>query len=176
MTFEGLQGLTKRELAELLAAGHPIDPTALDDTEYQGISLGLPGWLVSLTWLTFMKTFHRDPASGALRGWNVRLQQDGLDAPCRPQERRGAPHTFGHYTVTAAPPGTPGNDRGLLIDYACRPNATLDPIRRVRDPLVALNPGDPNLLLGWSYVDVGFTVGTPSYFGLRRRRPLSHRA
>ena len=68
-------------LATTLRQGHAIDPRALDDSQYRGISLGLPAWFERLTWKTFQKTFHRDPRTGVLRGWNVRVEQRGLDAP-----------------------------------------------------------------------------------------------
>src|SRR5207302_10620230 len=66
-------------LMRALCEGHPIDPAALDDTEYRGIALGLPRFVEWISWKTFQKTFHRDPATGALRGSHVRVEQRGLD-------------------------------------------------------------------------------------------------
>lgn len=175
-TADDFLELSKADLRRELEAGHAIDPTRLDDSEYQGVSLGLPRFLEDLTWKKFMKTFHRDPETGALRGWNVRLEQNALDEPCVPMTKRGAPITFGHYRVVdAAGVAMPVRaQHGLLIDYRQDPNGRMDPIRRVRDPLVAINPGSVDLLLGWSYVDLGFgQVGTPSYFTLERVGPLS---
>lgn len=168
--------MTGRELAEALHAGHPIDPAALDDTEYRGTSLGLPKWLERLTWTKFRKTFHRDHRTRALRGWNVRLVQDGLDAPDRPMTGRdGRAVTFGHYEVVS-PEGhrVPKGGRGLLIHYGRGGNGALSPLNRVRDPLVAVHEGNADLLLGWSYVDVGLMrIGTPSFFTLERAGSLS---
>jgi hypothetical protein len=167
--------LGKRELAELLRAGHPIDERALDDTEYKGTSLGLPRFIESLTWKKFKKVFHRDPATGFLRGWNVRLEQNGLEQPCVAKIRAERPVTFGHYRVVS-PAGhrvPAGCDRGLLIHYGLGPNAAKGPIRRVRDPLVALRAGDASLLLGWSYIDFGFLIPTPSFFTLEYDAPLT---
>jgi hypothetical protein len=175
IALDDLLSMSNVQLAATLRDGHPVDPTSLDDTQYQGISLGLPGWIVSITWLKFMKTFHRDPSTQRLRGWNVRIVQDGLDAPWTPQVRRnGTTRTFGHFEVVdtdgrALPAGT---DRGLLIDYGAGRGSALDPMRMVRDPVVAVNPDDPTLLLGWSYVRCGFNVPTPSYFSLRLDGPL----
>ncbi len=170
--------LGKRELREALAAGHSIDPLLLDDTEYKGTSLGLPRWVEKLSWKKFKKVFHRDPESGALRGWNVRLEQNDLDAPCIPLEKRGAPFTFGHYVVVE-PTGrrVPAHaTRGLLIHYGLGGNARFDAMSLLRDPIVCVNEGDPRLLLGWSYVDLGwFNVGTPSFFTLEYDGPLQHR-
>ena len=45
----------------------------------------------------------------------------------------------------------------------------------LRDPMVALAPGSTERLLGWSYLDLGFALPTPSYFLLERIGPLDHR-
>jgi hypothetical protein len=166
--------MSRRELRALLRAGHAIDPRALDDQEYRGIALGLPDWMVRLSWKTFQKTFHRDPSTGALRGWNVRIEQRGLDAASVPLVRRGAPFTFGHYRVVDLPPRPVprGLAAGLLIDYT--PAGGLGGAC-VRDPLVAVNAGSVELLLGWTYFDLRIVrIGTPSYFILERERPLGH--
>jgi len=175
-----LLGLSRRELMELLRAGHPIDPARLDDQAYCGISLGLPAWVERLSWKKFEKVFHRDPRSGVLRGWNVRVAQNALDAPWLPLTQAGRPVTFGHFRVVA-PAGhrVPiGCDRGLLIHYGLGPGRRLDPLRRLRDPIVALEPDSVDPLLGWSYLAVvaGVIMPTPSFFVLERPRPLSHRA
>lgn len=184
MDANTLHRMSTDELVRTLELGHPIDPGALDDTEYRGTSLGLPGFVERLTWKKFRKTFHRDPATGALRGWNVRLVQNGLAAPDEPQMKRGVAHTFGHYEVVAATgyamPSWRGRvvwaHRGLMIDYGRGANPP-GIIRRVRDPIVAVNAGNPTLLLGWSYVDLGIArVGTPSFFTLELAGPLTHRA
>jgi len=171
--------LPPKALLSRLCAGHPIDPRALDDTEYRGIALGMPAWFERLTWKKFQKVFHRDPQTHELRGWNVRLVQDGLDRESTPRLEGGVPKTFGHYVVIPAQgqPMPAKADAGLLIHYGLGGNGRLDPLHRVRDPLVALEGGDPNLLLGWSYVDLGLRqLGTPSFFLLQRERPLSHLA
>jgi hypothetical protein len=161
--------LDRRALRERLRGGHAIDPRALDNTEYRGVSLGLPEAVVSLTWLTFRKTFARDARSGALRGWNVRMVQKGLDGDRAPmKDGDGNPKCFGHYVVQdaasyRAPLAPPG---ALLIDYGWN---------GMRDPLVALQPGDASALLGFTYVAVGpLRIETPSFFLLEREGPLSY--
>ncbi len=179
MRLTTLLGLDRSALGDILRGGHPIDPGALDDTEYRGVSLGIPGIVESLTWKTFKKVFHRDPDSGLLRGWNVRMKQRGLDGPWEPMMKKGEPLTFGHFVVVEARAGEvpEGCDRGLLIDYGRGGNRRFDPVSRLRDPIVALEVGSAELLLGWSYLQVGSRqVGTPSYFCLTRDVPLSHTA
>lgn len=170
---DDLLSMSRRDLAEVMRRGHAIEARSLDDTEYHGISLGLPAWMERLSWKTFQKTFHRDRATGELRGWNVRVQQRGIGAASVPIEREGAPVCFGHYRVVDLPAGGAprGIERGLLIDYAPAGGA----MSRVRDPIVAVVAASAELLLGWSYVDLGFArAGTPSYFALVRERPLTH--
>ncbi|MDC0745979.1 hypothetical protein [Polyangium mundeleinium] len=179
MNTEDFLKLSHTELRSLLERGHPIDPSALDGSEYRGVSLGLPAPIVAITWLTFRKTFHRDPKTGALRGWNVRMQQAGLDGPREPmRDAKGKPRCFGFYEV--------GDGRaydmpvaarhGLVIDYnRARENPRFDPIRLGRDPLVSLDEGRVDRLLGWTYLDLGLArVNTPSYFLLEREGPLSY--
>jgi hypothetical protein len=143
--------LPRQQLRARLEAGHPIAPNALDDTRYRGISLGLPAWIDRLAWKTFEKTFHRD--GDALRGWNVRLEQTGVDGPVVPLLKRGEPHTFGHYRVVQGA-------RWMELRYGA-----------MVDPLVALETGETDWLLGRSDL---LGVPTPSYFLLQRIGPLEH--
>jgi len=167
--------LPRAELARLLREGHPIDPAAIADFVYRGTSLGIPSWVEQLAWKVFAKTFHREPATGVLRGWNVRIRQQGLDGPLDPLLRRGRPLTFGHFRVAACDEYVmPVAVRGLMLDYGRGGNARLDPTARLRDPVVALTPGSVDVLLGWSYLDLGVArIGTPSYFLLERHAPLA---
>lgn len=169
MTLDDLLTLSNRQLADLLAAGRPVDADALIDMEYRGTSLGLPAFVDRLLWKTFVKTFHRDPQTGAVRGWNVRMEQTGLDGPLVPMKRRGVPLTFGHYAVQPAVDGP-----GLSLDYGAGGNPWYDVMRVVKDPLVSLD-GSPDLLLGGSVVHLGPARWlTPAFFALQRARPLTH--
>ena len=176
MTIDDLLRLPKSALRQHLEAGHPIDPATLDDTVYHGVSLGLPRLVERMTWKKFYKIFHRDPA-GHLRGWNMRAVQNGLDAPWEPLRRRGDTVTFGHFRVVSGAASDPrvGVRQGLMLDYGLGGNGRFDPIGRVRDPLVSLDSGGVDLLLGWSYLAVaGRPIGTPSYFALVRGDALDH--
>jgi hypothetical protein len=167
IAIEDLLRMDRAGLARLLHDGHPIDPRALDDTEYRGISLGLPAFIERLTWKTFKKVFCRD--GERLRGWNVRMKQNGIAGPFEPLMKRGA-FTFGHFEVVAC-------DGRLDLDYGRGHNGALDPLRALCDPLVSLEAGSVELLLGRSDVGIGtLRFATPSYFCLERDVPLSHRA
>jgi hypothetical protein len=164
------------ELRERLKAGAAIDPRALEGWAFRGTVLGAPALVERLTWATFQKAFHREPDTGRLVGWNVRLHQDGLDAPSRPLERGGVPVTTWPYEVfegsaLAPPPLAPA---GLVIDYAAGAQGVRGPMRLVKDPLVALTPGSADVLLGVScLVAGGRWLETPTYFLLEREHPLT---
>lgn len=171
-------GMSRKELMHVMCNGYPIEPSALDNMEYKGISLGLPRWIEKLTWKKFKKVFFREPDTDVLRGWNVRIVQDGLDQPWTPQMKGEERRTFGHYEVVdpegCKMPKPCGG--GLLIHYGLGGNRRFSPISRLRDPIVAVNPESADLLLGWSYLDLGFVrVGTPSFFTLERDCELTHR-
>jgi hypothetical protein len=158
-----------------IVRGHAIDVDQIADWEYRGISLGLPAFVDRLAWKTFLKIFHRDPARGVIRGWNMRLEQTGFEGPIKPMTKGGEPITFGHYRVESLDLYVIPHQvrRGLMLDYGRGGNHGFDPTRFLRDPVVALTQGSVDCLLGWSYVDVaGLRMGTPSFFLLERLRPL----
>ncbi|MGZ3453132.1 MAG: hypothetical protein ACXWUG_18675 [Polyangiales bacterium] len=173
-TARELRKADHRTLRACILEGHPIDPRELEGWAYRGTSLGLPEVIEQLSWKTFQKTFHRDERSGRLVGWNVRLEQDGIDAPSRPKLRHGLPITEWNYEVIA-PSGVPmpkGFDRGLVIDYSRAENPP-GVVRMVKDPLVSLSRGSAEELIGVSYLVVfGRCVETPTYFTLEREAPI----
>lgn len=177
MNRDALLDLDRRALRRLLESGHPVDPSALDDTQYHGTSLGLPDVAVRLTWRKFFKTFRRLP-DGRLVGWNAKAIQDGVQQPWTLATRAGRPVTYWHYEARPAAPDErmPYDARqGLIIDYALGHNPLWETIRFCKDPLVALHPDRVDLLLGVSYVRLGpLAVHTPTFFCLERGGPLTH--
>jgi hypothetical protein len=163
-TTSALLAASGAELASYFHDGHPVAPEALAGAEYHGTSLGLPRWLERLTWKTFIKAFAHDDRGG-VRGWNVRVDQR---APWTPRLRDGVPVTFGHFAAVRAGSTT-------MLDYGAGGNRRGDVTSVLRDPLVALEPGSADRLLGVSLVDVaGVRLPTPSYFLLERGGPLRH--
>ena len=66
-----------------------------------------------------------------------------------------------------------GTYRGLLLDYGLGAMSAFDTLGVMRDPLVAVNEGSADLLLGWSFLDLGVVdVPTPSFFTLQYEAPL----
>ncbi|MHB8873848.1 MAG: hypothetical protein ACYC8T_09210 [Myxococcaceae bacterium] len=169
--------LNRRQLIGFMKDGHPIEASSLENFEYRGVSLGLPELVERLTWKKFKKVFHRDRATGLLRGWNVRLDQNGLDAPWVPLTRNEVPVTFGHFRVVSGAGYRMPEPcaQGLVLDYGLGGNRRREGLSLMRDPVVAVNAGSAELLLGWTYLDLPFApVGTPSFFTLERDCPLTH--
>jgi hypothetical protein len=175
---ESLRQADHATLRKHIVEGHPVDQKAIEGFAYRGTSLGLPTVVEKLTWKIFQKTFHRDDRTGRLVGWNVRLHQDGFDAPSRPILKNGKPVCVWHYEVIE-PRGVPmpkGFDRGLIIDYGRAPeNPAWETVNFCKDPLVALSPGNYDELLGVSYAVLGGRcIETPTYFTLVRDHPIDY--
>lgn len=179
--LERLWAADRETLHARMHAGAGVDRRHLADSEWRGVSIGVPELIDRFAWKTFVKVFASEPGGG-LRGWNLRLEQDGVDAPPRPKRdpKSGAGRwTFGHFAVLDAAghdiPG--GGSQGLLLDYGQGGNHPLDPVSRLRDPIVTVDAHDPDLLLGWSYLSIGGRgVRTPSFFTLERLGPRRHTA
>lgn len=155
-------------LANTLASSSPAQPERIAGHRYLGLSLGLPAWVDRLAWSIFEKDFVQEGA--AVRGWNVRLEQQPWSPDIEPVPliKAGKPFCFGYFSVIK-------NNEGTLLDYGLGDNPALDPTRLVRDPLVTLG-SDHSWLLGQSQVQVGpWRLSTPSYFLLRRLGPVSFR-
>ncbi len=176
ITLPDLMAMDRRQLHAVLCAGHPLDRDALAGTQYLGVDLSLPGWARRILWHTFRKTFHRDPERGVVRGWNVRMEQRGIDAEQVPlRDRRGRARTFGHYEVCdTGDVHFPGGYEGAnVLDYGAAGNLWFDLGGLGFTPLVAVNAGRQDLLLGWEVFRVGpWMLPMPLYWALRLDGPL----
>ena len=176
--LDDLLGMRSRDLHALMGQGYAIEPASLDDREFHGVALGMPRLVEALTWKTFKKVFRRDPITGKLRGWNVAVEQRGVDGPFVDRLRRGQRVVYWPYEVhRAIDYMVPGPyHHGLMIDYG-PPHGRLNPQHLIRDPLVALHDRSNELLLGYSYVDLGWgRLRTPTFFVLRPGEPLTYDA
>ena len=59
----------------------------------------------------------------------------------------------------------------LLVDYGVRENAIVNPERLIRDYLVQPDPADPDVLIGFATIDLGFTTVRFGFFILDRDQP-----
>lgn len=167
LSAASLRCLDSRALRGILASGHRIEPDALAGFEFHGVSLAQPTWVTKLTWLKFIKAFASDDNHRTLRGWNVRAEQNELDAPWTPQLVNGSPRSFGHFAVI---------DEGsrLMLDYGQGARGRLDPLRFARDPLVAVNRGSSDLLLGVTELALWRQrIPTQTFFSLERGQAIT---
>ena len=176
LTLHDLMAMKGPALHEVMRRGHAVDADAVAGRQFLGVDLSLPGWARKLLWHTFRKTFVRDAASGELRGWNVRMEQHGVEGARVPlKNRRGEPITFGHYRLRSADGVTfPQGYRGAqFLHYGEAGNPFMDLARLGRTPLVAVNPGRSDLLLGWEVFALGpGYLPLPLYWALRDDGPL----
>jgi len=178
LTLDDVLKLSNAELWEIVQRGAPVDMDDVADHAYTGIDLSLPAWMHKLLWKSFRKTFHRDPVSGRVRGWNVKVEQVGWDTPPPPKrDRKGRPIAFGHYELRPAdglkfPRGWSG---GHYLDYGVAGNLLRDfPGWAGYCPIVPINPGNMDLLLGWEVFKLGpVFVPLNDYWVLRREGPLA---
>lgn len=176
-TLDDLLSMSNDALFDIISRGEPLDLSALEDTSYTGIDLSMPALFHRFFWKTFRKTFHRDPKTGKLRGWNVKVEQTGWEkAPLPKRDSRGKPMTFGHYEVLPAGglPFPRGWKGGHYLDYRHAGNPMTDPARLGYCPLVSVNPGSSELLLGWEVFNVcGKLVPLNDFWVLRREGKLA---
>ena len=169
MNFGDLAELSRTELRACLETGCRVEADDLGGSIYEGISLGLPSWVTRLTWTRFQKAFYADPSTGRLRGWNIKTVDGGLEGEWVDQTRAGRPKTFGYFDVCTDP------EYGLILDYSRSGRGGNGVLNAVRDPLVSLSSGSAELLLGWTYLALaGRSIGTPSFFALRRGRAIDY--
>lgn len=176
ITLDDLMAMNSKQLFAVMQQGHPLDTQAMADTQYLGVDLSLPGFMRKILWHTFRKAFHQDPDTGVLRGWNVKMAQNGIDGEQQPlADRKGRPKTFGHYHVKSAegvrfPKGWQGPH---FLDYTQAGNTFFDMARLGFTPLIAVNQGSSELLLGWEVFKLGpLFLPFPLYWALRLHGPL----
>ncbi len=152
--------LSGDQLAKQFLHASPLACEDIADSFYQGVSLGLPRIVEKLSWKKFAKVFETC-ADGQLQGYNIRIEDDGLDMPWRAKQKQGSDWSFGPFQVVFEP--------DLLLDYGFG-RLGMSPLRRLRDPLRRLDSSG-DLLLGRSYLQITRSrrVPTPSWFLLERR-------
>jgi hypothetical protein len=142
---------------------------------YRGVDLSLPKIMNMILWKTFRKTFYKDPKTGVVRGWNVRMEQTGYDGPGKPKMKKGKQFSFGHYHLLPAKDKPfPGGWTGpQYLDYTVAGNPWCDVAGLGWCPLVAVNEGDMDLLLGWEVFKLG-PVFFPlnDFWALKKEGPL----
>lgn len=174
LELDDLLTMSARDLRTIMDRGHPIDPEAMAGRQFLGTDLSLPALGQKLLWQTFRKALVRDDEHGDVRGWNVRMEQRGIHGAQVPMRRKdGEPKTFAHYRVrSAAGIHWPRGWRGThYFDYSIAGNPLAESLGCT--PVVAVNEGRSDLVLGWEIFRVGGRfLAPPLYWAIRDDGPV----
>lgn len=119
----------------------------------------------------FIKGFFQNGEQ--VEGYNIPVQQNGLNEPWVEKPTPESPKRFGFYLVTPAKGESVDNlyPDALLLDYgASHRNPTYGIERLIRDYLVQPDPTTPNILLGKAYLAIGKLRLPSNFFILERLR------
>jgi hypothetical protein len=167
-----LEGMSKKALETVLLRGTMPEPGNLIGWEFRGTNV--PGWAKVAGIKKFIKGFYlRD---GEAFGYNCPVVQSGINAPWIAKPDDDNPKRFGFYRVAPADPTSRDNEylNAVLLDYGRGGNKKLDPTAGLRDYLVQVDPGNPDLYLGKAYYALGpLRVATNFFILERHRRGLS---
>jgi hypothetical protein len=176
LTFRELAQTPTDRLEALLSASQGPATESLIGFEWRGCNVGpLPR---RLGLQKFIKGFFRD--GGGAGGYNIPVAQNGLDAPWLHQPSAEAPKRYAFYTVTPVDPHAADGryPAALLLNYgAGRPSAGTPLVARwLRDYVVAMDPANPDLLLGKAYFALGPWRLPSNFFVLERLRATEWRS
>jgi len=122
----------------------------------------------------FIKGFFQE--GDRVEGYNILVQQNGMDKPWLHRPTLDAPKRFGFYYVAQVDRESADNLHleAILLDYGASPrNAVYGVERLLRDYVVQPDPQNPDLLLGKAYLALGALRLPSNFFVLERLRPTS---
>ena len=166
-----LDALSLAEKEQVFVRGVTPDLASLAGWEFRG--LNTPSYMRFLGIRKFVKGFWRDDA-GATWGYNYPVEQTPVDAGWFGLPSVVNPRRFGFYTVAPVDPTAADNKylHALLLDYGQGRNPRFDASAGLRDYLMQVDAGDPDVLLGKAYYALGpLRVPTASFFILERHQP-----
>jgi hypothetical protein len=167
--YTALCSASSSDLEVVMRSGTPPDIDALAGYEYRGWNNEFFASWAGI--LRFKKGFFRDPrAGGRVRGYNKPIVQGGgLVEPWTEKGRDGRAKPFGFYEVE--PPNGGRYPNSVLLNYGCPRNFPIDPTKLLRDYVVEVEPGNPDLLLGKAYLAIPPRWPHVSWFILERLGP-----
>jgi hypothetical protein len=170
MDFVQLCLKTDDELADIFARGTMPSFEELVGYEFDGYNT------MDLTQVIGIRRFRKgflaaDETVGPneIGGYNVTVRPGPPTTYWDVVYKKGKPHRHSPYRVYEVPPGDKEEKypNALLINYECKRNPAWNP-GFLRDYLVKVDPGNPDLFLGKAYVALGSARIYVSYFVLRR--------
>lgn len=172
LTFFELTRMSAKELTPIFENGVTPKFDELLCWEFRGFNP--PVFARIFGFQKFKKGFFVDKdqsADGtAISGYNVLVRQNWLDDPHVAKPNEETPKRHGFYVVSAVNPGAKDNKHphALLLNYGIGRNWQYNPERVIRDYLVRVDPGNPDLFLGKAYLAIGPLRVFSNYFVLDR--------
>lgn len=172
-TFPRLAQMSLSELKEVFDNGETPDVNELQGWEFRGWNVG------KITRLLGFQKFRKGflPSDGGLHprqcmGYNVIVEQNGLRDPHLALPDELNPKRHGYYLATPCEVYGQENlhPHALLLDYGRGEgdDPFYHPARLLRDYLVQVEAGNPDLYLGVAYLALGPTRVFSGYFVLER--------
>jgi hypothetical protein len=171
-----LEQTPMRELERVFVRGATPDLDALVGWEFRGIN-HLPLNALPIAQAVgikkFVKGFFRaQDGTGRVMGYNIPVARNVLDGRWHLKPTDREPKRFGFYQIAAVDPTAYDNTylHAVLLDYSKGGNARLDVTNGLRDYLVQVDPGNPDLFLGKAYYAIGPLRIATNFFILERHR------
>lgn len=175
---ESLQELYRSPVSTLEAILRNGTPPPFEDLigwEFNGANVGVLPGLLGIR--KFRKGFYQGPPrvphgpEPFIQGYNVPVQQNGIDQPWIALPSESSPRRFGFYRVYRASqnPRFQHYPHALLLDYGLGRNGATPPAL-LRDYLVQAHPGSSDLLVGKAYLALGPVTLPAGFFVLQRAR------
>ena len=169
--FEGISyrdviHLARPELERIMREGTTPLEENMVDAEFRGYNP--PRFARVLGFQKFIKGFFRDAQGWA--GYNLFVDnpRGGYD---RPWKQKPGSKRHGFYDVQPVRPGRYGDfPNAVLLNYGAGRNSPLNPEGRIRDFVVQIDPGNPDLYLGKAFLDLGVTRAFANFFVIERLR------
>ena len=173
MTIVRFRELTQSSDSQLEAIVRASKSPALESLvgfEWRGFNTS---WRLKAMGLQkFIKGFFQE--GKRVEGYNIPVQQNGLDAPWLDLPTLESPKRFAFYLVTDVDRESVDNfyPKAILLDYgSSQRNPTFGIERLVRDYVIQPDPNNPDLLLGKAYLAIGPLRLPSNFFVLERLRP-----
>src|SRR5258708_6820663 len=168
--FHELARAPNDRLEQLLRAARGPAPETLAGFEWRGYNLS---WRVKLLGLQkFVKGFFE--AGAGVEGYNIPVEQNGLDGPWRQLPTPANPRRYAFYRVSRVDPQSVDHlyPQAILLDYGAAPRTPPRAIeRRLRDYVVQPDAANPGLLLGKAYFAFGRYRLASNFFLIERLAP-----
>ena len=162
-----LERMTIAELERTFVRGTTPDLDALVGWEFRGINR-LPLRALPIAQLAGIKKFVKGfftAEDGRVIGYNSPVARNTLDGRWHITAKR-----FGFYEVAVVDPTARDNAylHAVLLDYGKGGNKPWDPTSRLRDYLIQVDAGNPDLYLGKAYLAIGPARIASNFFILER--------